>query len=67
MKKAYLVDFTVCTRVIAESEDEAEALAIIRIRDDMSNHMRSVHFIRDNIIEVNEDEACPIEPGEEDK
>ena len=55
-KKAYLVDFSIMTRVIAESSEQAIKEAIKKLLPKADEY-----FIHDNVIEVEEDTEMPYE------
>lgn len=60
MKKAYLITASVITRIIAESEEEAEEGARERlVRGLNENYPEGVE-------EIKEDEECPYNPETDD-
>ena len=61
MKKAYLIDIDIRTRVVAENEDEACKKAIEKIRFNACDYIDN-----DNITEVEEDTEIPYGQGVED-
>lgn len=54
MKKAYLVNFDLVTRVIAENEDLAVEEAVKRIRKNVHDYI-----VQENVPEVKEDKEMP--------
>jgi len=61
MKKAYLVDICICTRVIAEDQEKALQLACEKVRTSVAEYV-----IPDNGLEIREDKECPYDPLEDD-
>lgn len=61
-KKAYLVTFSITTRIVAEEDNdyEIDQAAIQRVLENPSGYI-----CRDNITEVDEDTECPYYPEEE--
>lgn len=56
MKKAYLVTFSITTRVIAESIEEANEKAVNKTRSDVKEYLQE-----ENIGDTEEDIECPVD------
>lgn len=62
MKKAYLVNFDLITRVIAENEEKAILVAIDKIKKDIKSYV-----CQENAVEVKEDKEIPYSDDEKEK
>jgi len=64
--KAYLITFSLTTRVVAEDEDKAEILAAEKIIDQIFDHTRNEGDLMDSVLETEEDYECPYGTFDDD-